>query len=92
MSMEHTAILTLFILNTLIVIAYIIPNLIEKEDRSRGYIIKALIMFICPVVGPVFFFISQIFYMIFYKSEADLADVVFIKERIDAHLHADEEQ
>ncbi len=92
MSMEHTAILTLFILNTLIVIAYIIPNLIEKEDRSRGYIIKALIMFICPVVGPAFFFISQIFYIIFYKSEADLADVVFSKERIEAHLHADEEQ
>lgn len=92
MNREHTAILIMFILNTLIVIAYIIPHLIEREDKSRGYIIKALVMLICPVVAPAFFFISQLFYLVLYRLKADLDDVVFSKERVETHLHADEEQ
>ena len=92
MSREHTAILILFIINIMIIIAYIIPHIIEKDDKGRGYIIKAVIMFICPIVAPLFFFLSHIFYLIFYKSEVDLADVVFSKEKVQTHIHADEEQ
>ena len=76
----------------MIIIAYIIPHIIEKDDKGRGYIIKAVIMFICPIVAPLFFFLSHIFYLIFYKSEVDLADVVFSKEKVQTHIHADEEQ
>lgn len=92
MSKEHTAILIVFILNTLIVIGYILAHIIKKDSKKYGYLIKGFIMFICPVVGPVFFFGSHIMYMIFYKTKVDLSDVVFSKERVNTHLHADEEQ
>lgn len=92
MSKEHTGILILFIINTLIVIGYIIPHLVEDEEDRRGYLLKAFVMFVCPVVGPVFFLGSQIVYLIFYKSKVDLADVVFSKEKVSTRLYADEEQ
>lgn len=92
MSKEHTGMLILFIINTLIVIGYIIPHLVEDEKDRRGYVLKAVVMFICPVIGPAFFFGSQIMYLLFYRSKVDLADVVFSKEKVDTHLHADEEQ
>jgi len=92
MSKEQTFILILFILNILLVIGYIIPHLVEDEVDRRGYVLKALVMLICPIVGPAFLFGSHIVYLIFYKSRVDLADVVFSKERVDTHLHADEEE
>lgn len=92
MSREYALVLILFLINTLIVIAYVIPNFIEKGENNRGYVIKAFVMFICPIVGPVFFLLSQIFYLVFSKMEVNLDDVVFSKERVETHIHADEEQ
>lgn len=92
MSGEHSIILILLIINTLIVIGYILPYIIEKEEEKKGYVIKALIMLLCPIVGPAFLFGSQILYLIFYKVKVDLSDVVFSKDRVDTHMHADEEQ
>lgn len=92
MTSETALILALFIINILIVIAYVIINIMIETKLCGEDVIKIVVMVICPLVGPAFFLGSYFFYRLFYKQEAELSDVVFSKERIETHLHADEEQ
>lgn len=92
MTGEHWLMLILFVTNTLIVLLYILIQFFRKKENSRGYLLKAFIMFICPVAGPIFFIGSQIFYLIFFKMQSDLEDVVFSKNKIKQHVRADEEE
>lgn len=64
---------------------------VSYENR-RTYLIRSVIMLICPVIGPLFFFLSHLLYLVFFGSEVDLADVVFSKERVKIQLKADEER
>lgn len=59
---------------------------------KSGYLIKAVIMLLCPVVGPAFFLASQMFYEVFFKQDVDLEDVIFSKERVKTQVRADEER
>lgn len=92
MTPEYALILTLFIINIMIVIAYVIITVMIETKLCGEDVIKIIIMVICPLVGAAFFLGSYVFFRIFYKEEAELSDVVFSKERIETHLHADEEQ
>ena len=92
MTSETALILVILIINFLIAAAYIIINIMIKTKLYGEDVIKIVVMVICPLVGAAFFLGSHIFYRIFYKQEAELSDVVFSKERIETHLHADEEQ
>ena len=49
-------------------------------------------MFLCPVVGPLFFFAGLVFNKVFFRQNVDLEDVIFSKERVKTHLRADEER
>lgn len=92
MSREHYLMLFIFILNALIVLIYLILQFLRKKEKKQGYLIKAFVMFLCPVAGPVFFVGSYIVYWLFFKVKADLSDVVFSKEKRKEHVHADEEK
>ena len=74
-------------------------NAVEDEspaealrDSKRTYFLRFLIMLLCPVVGPLFFFMGHLFYRLLFGTEANLADVIFSKERAHIHLKADEER
>ena len=61
-------------------------------DNRRAYVIRFVVMLLCPVVGPLFFFGSHLVFFLFFRREVDLADVIFSKERTRQHLKADEER
>lgn len=68
----------------------------EKEeflyDNRRTYLLRFLVMLLCPVIGPLFFFMGQLFYLLVFWRDVDLADVIFSKERVRTHMKADEER
>ncbi|MBQ7955979.1 MAG: hypothetical protein IJ282_09535 [Lachnospiraceae bacterium] len=81
----------LLLLNALIVWIYVIWNGVKKRDK-RSYVIKATVMFICPVIGPAFFLLSQLFLSVLFSQQVDLEDVIFSKERVKTYQRADEER
>lgn len=78
--------------NSLIAAGYVLWNLLRKKERNRGFVVKAAVMFLCPVVGPCYFFFSWLLYRMFFFREVDLADVIFSKERVTSYMKADEER
>lgn len=92
MSVEQKTLLIVFLCNIVIVIVYLIQKLIEQEEKARSYWIKAIVMLLCPVVGPVFFCFGYLFNRLLFRQPVDLADVVFSKERVKTNVRADEER
>lgn len=90
-SQEKIFILIL-IVNLIVTIIYLIINLFRKKDNRRGCWVRALIMLLCPITGALMFFVSFICYLLFFHREVDLADVVFGKDRVESHMHADEDR
>lgn len=69
----------------------------ETEDRvSRDsrvtYLLRFIVMVLCPVVGIVFFVMTQLFYKTVFRFGVNLDDVTFSKERVETQVKADEEQ
>lgn len=62
------------------------------HDNRRAYVIRFIVMLLCPVIGPLFFLGGHLLFLLFFRREVDLEDVVFSKERIRQHLKADEER
>ena len=62
------------------------------HDNRRTYLIRVIIMILCPLVGPLFFLAGHLVYITVFRQEVDLEDVIFSKERVKTHLKADEER
>lgn len=82
----------LLAVNSLIVVVYCIWNLLRKKEKKKGFVIKAVVMFLCPVAGVSYFFFSYLVYRMFFFKDVDLADVIFSKERVKSYLKADEDR
>lgn len=61
-------------------------------DNRRTYLLRFVVMLLCPVIGPLFFFMGHLFYLVVFWRDVDLADVIFSKERTQTHMKADEER
>ena len=61
-------------------------------DNRRTYLLRFIVMILCPVVGPAFFFAGHLFYLVVFWRDVDLADVIFSKDRVRTHMKADEER
>ena len=94
--------IVILILNTIVCVLFLIWGYFQQlydDDSGRrqsqmtmtGYWLQALVMFLCPVVGPLFFITAQVIYAYFLKDGADLADVIFGKDKINAPRKAEEE-
>lgn len=84
--------LIVLIINLLISIIYLVWSLLfRKKENKKAYIIRTVIMILCPVVGIVFFAFSHALYILFFSEPVDLEDVIFSKERVRTHVRADEE-
>lgn len=81
----------LLAVNLCIVILYLILcHMKQKEDQLSVWM-KACVMLLCPVAGPVFLLAAYTFYRLFLSQAVDLEDVIFSKERVQTVLHPDEE-
>lgn len=95
MSISEQAFIVVLILNTQVAVIYGIWNFIQcriREKSVKEYMIRMVIMLMCPVVGPMFFAVIKLIGVLFFRQNVDLADVIFSKERVTTYLHADEEQ
>ncbi len=91
------------IINAIIALGYILWNILclrrENQkvsgsivEKRRGFPIRAAVMLLCPVAGPLFFLFAQLWYKVFFSKPVDLEDVVFSKERVRTFIHAEEER
>ncbi len=60
-------------------------------DKRRTWLLRYIVMILCPVAGPLFFFMGHLFYLLVFWKDVDLADVIFSKDRVRTLLKADEE-
>lgn len=99
--------LVIVFINTIIAILYLLIGILimvpirnrkregETErlhDNRRTYLLRFIVMLLCPIVGPLFFFIVHLFYLTIFRFQVELDDVVFSKERVRTQLKADEER
>lgn len=98
----------LWLLNLLVSLVYLLvgalvisPLRTRKErkakvevchDNRRTYLLRFLVMVLCPLVGPLFFLFSYVLFRLPLWMQARLEDVVFSKDRVKTHLKADEER
>lgn len=101
MTVKEIAFLNILIVNTVVSLIYLIWNVVhckdkdhieEGADNQTGYILKTIVMLLCPVVGPMFFFAGYIIFKLFFRQDVDLEDVIFSKDRVKVHNRADAER
>lgn len=81
------------LINMAVTIFYVVwSSLGRREGKKTDILMKGIVMFLCPVVGPLFFFAGLVFNKVFFRQNVDLEDVIFSKERVKTHLRADEER
>lgn len=89
---QMTVFLIVLAINLLLVIIYWIWNLLfRKKDNKRSFLIRGIIMILCPVIGIAFFVLSHVLYVLFFSEPVDLEDVIFSKERVRTFVRADED-
>lgn len=92
MTGELILFLVILVLNLLVVIVYVAWNLLRKDEKRKGFLVKAVVMLFCPIVGPCFFALGSLLFRTVFSGAVDLEDVIFSKERVKTYIHADEER
>lgn len=92
---ELTIVLAIFLVNTLVSLAYFLYGLYitRKNDDKKliKYVLLTIIMLFCPIAAPVVQLFGTLMYRIFFDSSIDLAAITFSKERVDIIEHPDVE-
>lgn len=107
MTRDELIFLVVLFINFLVAVIYLLWGTIvvvsarfkeQKEaveflhDNRRTYFLRFFVMLFCPVIGPLFFLCSYLLYITIFRSQVDLEDVIFSKERVRIQLKADEER
>ena len=69
------------VLNLVVVAAYLIVQLLLGKNARKSCFLKAGVMLLCPVIGPICFLVAYLVWL-FSRQSADLEDVIFSKERV----------
>lgn len=64
----------------------------DKREGRAAYVIRFVVMLLCPVVGILFFGVGHLMYLFVFRKDVNLEDVVFSKERVKTNERADEER
>lgn len=62
------------------------------RDKRGAYVLRFIVMVLCPAVGILFFFVSHVLYLTIFRFQVNLEDVVFGKERVRTQQKADEDR
>jgi hypothetical protein len=65
---------------------------IDRPKKRLQYVFRGMVIFMCPLLGILFFASSEAFRKLFFRKEVDLAGVVFSKEHVETMMKADEER
>jgi len=78
--------------NLIFVLFYWLWTLPFKTKGGRkAILIRGTVMLLCPVLGPCFLLLSDVFFGILFSQPVDLEGVIFSKERVNTIVRADEE-
>lgn len=83
----------IIVADILLIIAYILWELIfkpilRKDDKTfdvTHIVMCIVVMILVPLIGPMFFLISEVLHLTILRQEVDLNDVVFSKDRVRTH-------
>lgn len=107
LSRDEYIFLIVVLINTLAAVLYFLISILfvvpvrnrkregEEErlhDNRRTYLLRFIVMLLCPVVGPLFFFTVHLFYLTVFRFQVELDDVMFSKGRVRTQMKADEER
>ena len=81
----------IIILNTILTICYWLFFRIFRKKTEGGFTARCIVMLLCPVIGPAYFFFGWLWKKLFFHKPVDLVDVIFSKEREKILLKANEE-
>ena len=76
----------LLVINFIVVVIYVIWNHLRGKEKNLSTWMKAIVMLLCPVVGPTFLCAAFLLYKLFMSQAMDLSDVVFSKERVKTFM------
>lgn len=102
---EHMFII-LLIINLTVAVIYLVCGIFiavparEKQneeaeflyDGRKTYIIRFAVMLLCPVIAPLFFFLTHLLYLTVFRFQVNLEDVIFNKERVKTQVKANEDR
>ena len=91
MSQRMRLFILILIVNLCIVLIYLIWNHIRRKEKLGSVWMKAVMMLLCPGIGPAFILLAFFLYKIFSFGGVDLSDVVFSKDRTEKFVHPDED-
>ena len=91
MSQRMRYFILLMLINLVVVVIYLIFENLRRKEKYASIWMKAGMMLLCPVVGPLFLSGSFLLYKLFASQGMDLSDVVFSKERTDTLQRPDED-
>ena len=86
----HVVVLVIIFIINLIVSALILL-LNRTADQKSSYLVFG-VMVLCPVLGPVYYGISYLFYKFFFSAPVDLEDVIFSKDKVKQTFRAEEDR
>ncbi len=104
MRTERILFICILALNALVAGLYFVWGCMAQKSRTdrespantamtrSGYALKSLLMLICPVVAVLFLAFSRLIYLCLFRSEVDLDDVIFGKDKVVAERKAEEER
>ena len=77
MSKRMSNFIILMLINQEVVVIYLIFENLRRKEKYASIWMKAGMMLLCPVVGPLFLSGSFLLYKLFASQGMDLSDVVF---------------
>ena len=104
MAYEEKLFGTMLLINLLAAVLYllagffvIVPSAEKKNedgfrDKRAAFVLKFVVMVLCPVVGPLFFLVSHLLYLTVFRFQVNLEDVIFGKDRVRTQQKADEDR
>ncbi len=95
MTRQEWGFVLLLAANGICVLIYLLVNFLRnrrREGKIHSTFLRAFVMLLAPGIGPLFFGGGWLLGRLFYRSQVDLSDVIFSKERVQAEPYADEER
>ena len=80
------------LVNTVVALLYFFIGWFTKQNTRRLILFRSVVILLAPGVGFLFFSLGYLLYIVFFKREVDLSDVVFSKARAKEIIRTNEER
>ena len=90
--MDKTAFIAFLTLNLIGTIIYLIVGMTGDKTNRKLVIFRCVVFLLAPGVGPLFVILGWLGYKIAFKTDVDLSDVVFSKDRGPEFIRTNEEK